>query len=213
MRYYLQSMGISDRKEREKLELKELILKEARALFLDEGFEKTSIRKIADRIEYSPTTLYLYFQDKNDLLLALHQESFTHLFQSLSSVASEPDAFARLTALGKAYIEYGLKNPEEYELMFSLKAPLDALACKDEIWCDGLRAIELVKTMVQDCKINGYFPQDLNEETTAIMLWSQVHGLVSLHLNNRFNMFQDRDLNAIVQDVFHLFTLYLKRFK
>ena len=69
-------MGIPDRKEREKKELKELILKEARALILEEGFEKTSIRKIADRIEYSPTTIYLYFQDKNELLLALHQESF-----------------------------------------------------------------------------------------------------------------------------------------
>ena len=52
-------MGITDRKEREKQELKELILKEAKAVFLEEGYEKTSIRKIADRIEYSPTTIYL----------------------------------------------------------------------------------------------------------------------------------------------------------
>ncbi len=206
-------MGISDRKEREKIELKELILKEARAIFLEEGFEKTSIRKIADRIEYSPTTIYLYFQDKNELLLALHQESFNHLFQSLSSVGSIPDAFGRLVALGHAYIEYGLKNPEEYELMFALKAPLEALECKDEIWCDGLKAIDLVKSMVQDCQAHGYLPIHLNAETTAIMLWGQVHGLVSLHLNNRFNMFQGRDLNIIVQDTFNLFVQFLKSFK
>ena len=59
-------MGIPDRKEREKQELRDLILKEARALFLEEGFEKTSLRKIAERIEYSPTTIYLYFKDKNE---------------------------------------------------------------------------------------------------------------------------------------------------
>ena len=69
-------MGITDRKEREKQELKDLILKEAKAVFLEEGYEKTSIRKIADRIEYSPTTIYLYFKDKSELLLELHKQSF-----------------------------------------------------------------------------------------------------------------------------------------
>lgn len=206
-------MGIPDRKEREKKELKDLILKEARALFLEEGFEKTSIRKIADRIEYSPTTIYLYFKDKNELLLALHLESFTHLFESLSSVASVPDAMERLIALGKAYIEYGLKNPEEYDLMFLLTAPLDALDCKDELWDDGCKAIELVKVMVIDAIHHGYFKPDLDAENMAIMLWSQVHGLVTLQLKNRFNMFRDRDVNKVVLDCFELYESFLKAYK
>lgn len=121
-------MGIPDRKEREKQELRDLILKEARALFLEEGFEKTSLRKIAERIEYSPTTIYLYFKDKNELFLALHEESFQRFFSALSSVASVPDPFERLTALGRAYIEYGINNPEEYDLKFLLKAPLETLS-------------------------------------------------------------------------------------
>lgn len=206
-------MGIPDRKEREKKELKELILQEARALFLEEGFEKTSIRKIADRIEYSPTTIYHYFKDKNDLLLALHEESFTHLFEALSSVASLPDAMERLIALGRAYIEYGLKNPEEYDLMFLLTAPIEALDCRDEIWCDGIKAIDLVKSMVIDCKVNGYFKQDLDPENMAIMLWSQVHGLVTLQLKNRFGMFKERDINVIIHDCFELFSGFLKAYQ
>lgn len=206
-------MSIADRKDREKKELTELILKEARALFLEEGFEKTSIRRIADRIEYSPATIYLYFKDKNELLLALHQESFTHLFEALSSVASMPDAFERLVALGRAYIEYGLKNPEEYELMFMLSAPLDALECRHEIWCDGQKAIDLVKMMVADCKVNGYFRKDLDPETTAIMLWSQVHGLVSLYLKHRFNMFKDQDLKQLIEKTFGLFIQTLQCFR
>ena len=206
-------MGISDRKDREKKELNDLILKEARALFLQEGFEKTSIRKIADRIEYSPATIYLYFKDKNELLLALHQESFTHLFEALSSVASVPDAFERLIALGRAYIEYGLKHPEEYDLMFMLSAPLEALECKQEIWCDGQKAIDLVKMMVEDCKQNGYFKPDVDAEIAAIMLWAQVHGIVSLHLKHRFNMFEGKDLPILIDDTFKLFTRTLQSFR
>lgn len=206
-------MSISDRKDREKKELNDLILKEARALFLQEGFEKTSIRKIADRIEYSPATIYLYFKDKNELLLALHQESFTHLFESLSSVASVPDAFERLVALGRAYINYGLQHPEDYDLMFMMSAPLDALEGKKEIWCDGQKAIELVKMMVEDCKQHGYFKPDLDPEIAAIMLWAQVHGIVSLHLKHRFNMFEGKDLNKLIGDTFNMFTQTLQSFK
>ncbi|MEP7269745.1 MAG: TetR/AcrR family transcriptional regulator [Saprospiraceae bacterium] len=207
-------MGITDRKEREKQELTELILKEARAVFLEEGFEKTSIRKIADRIEYSPTTIYLYFKDKNELLLGLHQEAFTHLFAALSSVGSVPDAFDRLVALGRSYIEYGLKNPEEYDLMFMLSAPMDALDCRHEVWCDGERAIDLVKSMVDDCKAHQYFPPEINTHSMAIMLWSTVHGLVSLHLKNRFAMFKDQmDIEKMIHDSFTLYVEFLKKFK
>ena len=61
-------MGVADRKEREKTEMQKRILDAARVLFLEKGFEKTSIRNIADLIEYSPGTIYLYFKDKNEIL-------------------------------------------------------------------------------------------------------------------------------------------------
>lgn len=73
-------MGVADRKEREKEEMKTKILEAAKKLFLDHGFEKTSIRNIAEEIEYSPGTIYLYFKDKNELLFALHQEAFQGLW-------------------------------------------------------------------------------------------------------------------------------------
>ena len=69
-------MGISDRKEREKEEMRRRILESAKKLFLELGYEKTSVRAIAEDIEYSPATIYLYFKDKNELLFALHQEAF-----------------------------------------------------------------------------------------------------------------------------------------
>ena len=76
-------MGIAERKEREREGVKDLILNAAREIFLTEGYENTSIRKIASKIEYSPGVIYLHFKDKNDLLLALHDKAFECKMEAL----------------------------------------------------------------------------------------------------------------------------------
>ena len=68
-------MGVHERRAREKKELRQEILDAARDLFLREGYENVSMRKIAEKIEYSPTTIYLYFQDKADLLDCICEET------------------------------------------------------------------------------------------------------------------------------------------
>ncbi len=204
-------MGITDRKEREKQELKDLILKEAKAVFLEEGYEKTSIRKIADRIEYSPTTIYLYFKDKSDLLLELHRQSFHQFFLVLSSVTNIEDPFERLIETGKRYIEYGIKNPEEYELKFQLKAPLEALECKNEIWSDGQKAICFVQEIVDRCIDAGYFSKSMDSESMSIMLWAEVHGLVTLYNSNRLDMFKHKkEVSTVIGEAFNLFIKFLQ---
>lgn len=204
-------MGITDRKEREKQELKDLILKEAKAVFLEEGYEKTSIRKIADRIEYSPTTIYLYFKDKSELLLELHKQSFHQFFNVLSSVSTISDPFERLVQTGRRYIEYGIKNPEEYELKFQLKAPLAALECKNEIWSDGQQAICFVQSIVDNCIEAGYFSKSMDSQSMSIMLWAEVHGLVTLYNSNRLDMFQlDKNVQHLVDEAFNLFVQFLQ---
>ncbi len=206
-------MGITDRKEREKQELKDLILKEAKAVFLEEGYEKTSIRKIADRIEYSPTTIYLYFKDKSELLLELHKQSFHQFFNVLSSVSTISDPFERLVQTGKRYIEYGIKNPEEYELKFQLKAPLAALECKNEIWSDGQQAICFVQAIVDNCIEAGYFSKSMDSQSMSIMLWAEVHGLVTLFNSNRLDMFQlDKNVQHLVDEAFNLFVQFLQMY-
>src|SRR6186713_794252 len=113
------NMGIAERKEREREEVKDLILNAAREIFLTEGYENTSIRKIASKIEYSPGVIYLHFKDKNDLLLALHDKAFeckmNSLFHSTQHIA---DPLERLRGIGIGYLQYGIDNPQDYELMF-----------------------------------------------------------------------------------------------
>jgi AcrR family transcriptional regulator len=207
-------MGITDRKEREKQELKDLILKVAKEVFLEEGYEKTSIRKIADRIEYSPTTIYLYFKDKNDLLLELHRQSFHQFFQVLSSVMDVADPMERLIATGKKYITYGIQNPEAYELKFLLKSPLEALECKNEIWADGERALHFVQAIVEECIRMGYFDPRLDAESMSILLWSQVHGLVTLSNRNRLDMYKHKkEVSALIEEVFSLFVDFIRSYQ
>ena len=74
-------MSIVARKEKQKQEIRSLILEESMKLFVEEGFSKVSVRKIAERIQYSPTTLYLYFKDKNEILFYCWQHrapGFSH---------------------------------------------------------------------------------------------------------------------------------------
>ncbi len=111
-------MGISERKEREKHEKRRMILDTAIQLFIDEGYENVSIRKIADKIEYSPATIYLYFQDKDEILSNLQQEGFVKFYNFLHQAESVTDPRERVKELGRMYVRFGLEHPEYYDLMF-----------------------------------------------------------------------------------------------
>ncbi len=175
------------------------ILDAALRLFLEQGFEKTSIRNIAEAIEYSPATIYLYYKDKNELLFALHQEAFLKMMAELGQVSTVEEPFERLTEMGQKYIKYALENPEMYDLMFVMTAPMETLDCRDEVWEDGLKSFCLLKTVVAQCSAAGYF-NNQDVETTSLTIWAYMHGLVTIYLKNRLNMFgDDRQLERINQ--------------
>ncbi len=199
-------MGIAERKEREREEVKDLILNAAREIFLKDGYESTSIRKIAKRIEYSPGIIYHHFKDKNDLLLALHDKAFECKINALfTSVQHIADPAERLRATGIGYIEYGLSNPQDYELMFILRCPMEALALKEEFWQDGAASIEVLKQNIRECIESGYFRSDVNVDDLSLVLWSQVHGLVSLHNHERLNIYPGEDKKQFLIQSFELF--------
>ena len=206
-------MGVIDRKEREKVEMKRQILDAARSLFLEQGFEKTSIRNIAEVIEYSAGTIYLYFKDKNEILFALHVESFSVLMQAMQAgIMGETDPFERLISLGKHYLKYAFENPELYDLMFVMTAPMETLECREEIWCDGERAFETLKFVVGDCIDAGYF-KDAENETISVMVWSLVHGLATLHLRRRTMIFPETKRIKLLEDAYVQFIEILKTYK
>jgi AcrR family transcriptional regulator len=202
-------MGIVERKEREREEMRLRILEAARKLFLDNGYEKTSIRSIADAIEYSPATIYLYFKDKNELLFALHQEAFQKLIEEFSNVLHIRDPYERLLAMGKHYMAYAFENPDLYELMFLMTSPIETLDSREDIWEDGHIAFGMLTAIVDECISANYF-KNTEVETISMMIWAQVHGLATIHLRKRTMMFCEAERLQRLDSAYELFVANLR---
>jgi AcrR family transcriptional regulator len=177
-------MTVAKRKEKHKEDLRGKILQSARELFMDRGFEHTSIRNIAEKIDYSPTTIYLYFKDKDAVFYALHQEGFTLLNQYFKSLGLVSDPFERLKAISKAYIQFAIENGEYYDLMFIVRSPMNSIDKDRTEWKEGDSAFKFVVETIQQCIDKGYF-KGMHTEILAFTVWAMVHGIVSLEIRNR----------------------------
>lgn len=178
-------MGISERKEREKGEKKEMIRAAATKMFLEDGYAKTSIRNIADAIEYSPGTIYLYYKDKDELLYDVQADAFRQLIQVFKKEVVTKNPVERIRQLGKCYISFGLENPELYDLMFIIRAPtnVDESTHKD----NGEDCFHYLLDTVKEC-IDRDLVKFKSVELGSLQLWSMVHGLVSLNLRCRLKV-------------------------
>lgn len=180
-------MGILERKEKQKTELRNLILEASMELFVEEGFEKVSIRKIAEKIEYSPTTIYLYFKDKNEILFQLNMIGFGIMGEYNKDLATIRNPLLRLHKMGENYIRFGMENPHYYDLMFIQQAPMEALqelACED--WEAGDHAFDALCQIIQECmEANLIIKGDVI--AAALAIWGMVHGLVALTVRQRLS--------------------------
>jgi AcrR family transcriptional regulator len=165
-------MGVQERREREKRGIREEILEAARTLFVAEGYENVSIRKIAERIEYSPGTIYLYFQDKADILAQISEETFSRLERKLAAInqdaATEP--FDRVRRGLGAYIKFGLEHPNRYVLTFVR----GSVQCSAGGRCFG----ELMTGVGCAMEAGQMVEADVVEVSQA--LWAASHGVTAL---------------------------------
>jgi AcrR family transcriptional regulator len=175
-------MGLKERKLRQKKFLRQEILDAASELFVKEGYENVSMRRIADKIEYSPTTIYLYFKDKAELLEQVCVETFSRLNAHLTRILEQPgDPIERLKRGLLAYINFGLENPHHYRAVFMMPVPESfdhsRMAKPD---APGMQAFDFLRRSVYDCIAAGRFPQTADPETISQTLWAGVHGVTSL---------------------------------
>lgn len=204
-------MTIAARKLRQKEEMKDLILNTAMKLFLEEGFGNVSIRRIAEKIEYSPATIYLYFKDKDDILCALHCAGFEELYKRQQSIRSIKDPAKRLHKHGEIYIRFALENPEYYNLMFIMRSPIKKFEEGGEQWNIGMRSYDVLRSDVK-AVIDAGILHDKDVEIVSFGLWSLVHGMVSLILRNRCSMMDPAELPSFAKETlrFVMNTLYAK---
>ena len=193
-------MGIVARKEQQKKEIRQLILDHSMKLFVEEGFSHVSMRKIAERIQYSPTTLYLYFKDKNEILFHCCESGFKMLLTANISLSLISNPIDRLHQMGKNYLQFGLEYPEFYDLMFIQEAPMDRLIQMGEGWSSGDQSINALKIIIQDGMDQGLI-LPAKVETVAMAVWSMVHGLVSLAIRKRLDkLVSQADMEQTMHD-------------
>src|ERR1700749_2278037 len=124
-------MGITDRKLRQKEEVRASILDTAWEMVVTEGWQSFSIRKIADAIEYSVPVIYSHFENKDAILLEFNKKGFQLLVESLTAAkAGQSNPADEIRAMGRAYWQFAFSNKEYYQLMFGLGIPTCETAVK-----------------------------------------------------------------------------------
>lgn len=190
-------MGIADRKQREKEEMRRKILQAAMEIYTSAGYDAVTLRKIARKIEYSPTTIYLYYKDKDALFCAIQEEGFRKMNQQNRSVMQETHPVKRLRLLGENYIRFGLHNPELYEVMFILQGPMKVIFENHEEWTDGRQTYGALHSTVSACIAERYFNEE-NPDLVSLSFWANVHGLVSLAIRARLEQLPSEQTEEIL---------------
>lgn len=179
-------MGSIDRRAREKNETREKILAAARDLFVREGFEAVSMRKIAEAIEYTPAAIYTHFADKHALMLALCDADFGLLREAMGDATHHADPVERLRRCGRAYIDFGFAHPHHYRFMFMTKfPPYDPSESPCEHGNPDEDAYAFLLETVRACiDQERFLPECRDADVVTQVCWGAVHGIVSLYLTH-----------------------------
>ena len=179
------------------------ILGAAKSLFLKEGYEATTIRKIADEVGVSAPALYLYFKDKEAIMLALCDQTFGYLLADVAELdKAVPDPLVRMRKFGEAYARFGLSHPDEYKLVFmgsmipesmrkiGHRAPIDD---PTRPGVGGAIVFSKLVAILKEIEASGVklnYPAD----TCAELCWMGIHGVVAALIMKPDFPWSDREL-------------------
>jgi AcrR family transcriptional regulator len=188
-------MGVQERRARQKENIREEILDAARTLFVKEGYEHVSIRKIAEKIEYAPGTIYLYFPDKAAILQRICEETFAKLAQRMHAINEDAaNPLDRLRRGLRTYVQFGIDNPNHYVVTFVQAKQIP----HDEQPTAGTRCFDNLRAAVKRCVDAGLLNCDDVEEV-AQALWAGVHGVTTLLISCSFPFIeQNRLIDRVV---------------
>ena len=200
-------MGIRERQDRERQAVRQAILDAARDLFVNEGYRNVSIRKIAERIEYSPAAIYSYFHAKDDIFFALAEEGFRRLDAKVRAVLKHDDPLEEMRACWWAYYEFSKEHREFFELMFVDRSVPQIT----ERWA-GLvvvhEMLEFAASRIQRCVDAGIFHQDTNAEVAMHLVWGALTGPAVIGSGCRLAPGEDPD--ALARDILEVVITGLK---
>ncbi len=193
-------MGTKERRDRERQELRQAILMASRDIAAREGWQSVSIRKVAERIEYSPPTIYEHFTSKEALLRELMREGFRLLMERVragNSTAASPEA--RIMAIALAYWDFAWDYPELYQVMhglggvpFCFDAAIEEaesapnLPSSDQFPPEAKVVFQFTMDAIKELADGG--ERDCDEREALVhILWATLHGLVALTMAGRID--------------------------
>jgi AcrR family transcriptional regulator len=192
-------MGIKERQERERQAVREAILQAARDLFTTEGYRNVSMRKIAERIEYSPAAIYSYFASKDDIFFALAEEGFRRLVAYGQAARKElADPLDGLRRSLWAFYEFSKDHPEYFELMF-VDRSVPSLSQDFERFEFFRETSARAEADIRACIDRGLFSKGLDPAATLHVLWVGVLGVATIGLAKRLAPGEDPD--ALAHDI------------
>jgi AcrR family transcriptional regulator len=177
-------MGVKDRRARQRTLLRQQILDAARELLVRDGYEKLSMRRVAQRIDYSPTAIYLHFKDKQELVFSLCEETFAKLVAELETLPDEfSDPIVQLRHGLRRYVDFGLRHPDHYLPAFVLPTPSDldqkrkkAVTSPES---NGMRALGCLRDCIA-AGVNAKKLRKIDPDLAARATWAALHGITSL---------------------------------
>ena len=188
-------MGVKERHEREREAVARAILDAARELFVAEGYQNVSIRKIAEKIEYSPAAIYGYFPSKDDIFLALAEEGFRLLFACEQGSVREPASLEGIRSGFQRFYEFSKTHPEYFALMFVDRSVPQI----SRDWSRFGFVRDMKETMaagIQTVIDAGGFPAGTKPDSVFRILMAAVHGVAVMRLCERLAPGEDPDALA-----------------
>jgi len=184
-------MGITERKEREKLHRKEEILNAAEKVFFEKGLALATMDEIAEKAELSKGTLYLYYKSKEDLYMAIICRGHQILLKMFEEAAFTGEPTIQLFQnIGDAYYTY-YKRYHNYFRMFSFSENTQLhsqVSEKMRSTCaeSGQEIGQVVMDVIQKGKDDGSFRPEVDPQEMAIIFWANSHGVMELidHLSS-----------------------------
>jgi AcrR family transcriptional regulator len=192
-------MGTKERQQRDRDRLQQSILTAARELFVAEGYRNVSMRKIADRIEYSPAAIYSYFPSKDDIFFALAEEGFRLLAQHLlAAIQNVDDPLERLRRGLWAFYEFSKTNPEYFDLMF-IDRSVPSLTQDFQRFEFFQETTARAEADLHACIDRGQFSRGINPAAALHVLWVGMLGAATIALAQRLAPGEDPD--ALARDL------------
>jgi AcrR family transcriptional regulator len=177
------------------------ILEAAERIFVAEGYEGATIRKIADEVGVSSTALYMHFPDKGRILLEICERAIRHILERTQEIAARRLAPSqRIRLILEAYVAWAFEHPNAYLLVYSIPHPVSAAAWTDDMNELGARLFEAFLDVVREAAAAGRLRAG-TAESAAQVLWMCGHGLVSLLLARpKFSWEERNDLIQVLLD-------------